>query len=68
MFTYTSDSGVPYVAVIVVMLLGCLAFLALGSTSAKVLNWILKSVPVLNRRELNANVLFRSFCTAATML
>jgi amino acid transporter len=37
-------SGVPDVAVIVVMVLGCLAFLALGSTSAKVLNWILKSV------------------------
>ncbi|KAM0214167.1 hypothetical protein ACHAQI_003791 [Fusarium lateritium] len=33
--------GVPYVAVVVVMVLGCLAFLALGSTSAKVLNWIL---------------------------
>lgn len=29
------------------MLLGCLAFLALGSTSAKVLNWILKLVPLL---------------------
>lgn len=33
--------GVPYLAVIVVMLLSCLAYLALGSTSAKVLNWIL---------------------------
>lgn len=29
-------------AVIVVMLLSCLAYLALGSSSAKVLNWILK--------------------------
>ncbi|KAF4338935.1 amino acid transporter [Fusarium beomiforme] len=36
-----NKNGVPYVAVIVVMTLGCLAFLALGSTSAKVLNWIL---------------------------
>lgn len=33
--------GVPYLAVIVVMLLSCLAYLALGSTSAMVLNWIL---------------------------
>ncbi|KAI1829236.1 hypothetical protein DTO006G1_9826 [Penicillium roqueforti] len=33
--------GVPYMAVIVVMLLSCLAYLALGSSSAKVLNWIL---------------------------
>ncbi|KAJ5584726.1 uncharacterized protein N7459_004526 [Penicillium hispanicum] len=33
--------GVPYMAVIVVMLLACLAYLALGSSSAKVLNWIL---------------------------
>lgn len=31
-------------AVIVVMLLACLAYLALGSSSAKVLNWILKFV------------------------
>ncbi|KAL4928486.1 amino acid permease/ SLC12A domain-containing protein [Aspergillus undulatus] len=37
--------GVPYMAVIVVMLLSCLAYLALGSSSAKVLNWILKLVP-----------------------
>jgi amino acid transporter len=29
-------------AVIVVMLLSCLAYLALGSSSAEVLNWILK--------------------------
>ncbi|CAP85750.1 Pc20g04210 [Penicillium rubens Wisconsin 54-1255] len=34
--------GVPYMAVIVVMLLSCLAYLALGSSSAEVLNWILK--------------------------
>ncbi|KAF2639693.1 hypothetical protein P280DRAFT_550394 [Massarina eburnea CBS 473.64] len=34
-------NGVPYVAVAVVMTLSCLAFLALGSGSAKVLNWIL---------------------------
>ncbi|KAJ5248169.1 hypothetical protein N7524_012129 [Penicillium chrysogenum] len=33
--------GVPYMAVIVVMLLSCLAYLALGSSSAEVLNWIL---------------------------
>ncbi|KAI4729971.1 putative amino acid transporter [Aureobasidium sp. EXF-10728] len=33
--------GVPYMAVIVVMLLSCLAFLALGSSSSKVLSWIL---------------------------
>ena len=31
-------------AVIVVMLLSCLLYLALGSGSAKVLNWILKLV------------------------
>lgn len=36
-----NKKGVPYLAVIVVMLLSCLAYLALGSTSAKVLNWIL---------------------------
>lgn len=36
------NRGVPYMAVIVVMLLSCLAYLALGSSSAKVLNWILK--------------------------
>lgn len=40
----TSNRGVPYMAVIVVMLLSCLAYLALGSSSAKVLNWILKYV------------------------
>lgn len=34
--------GVPYLTVIVVMSLGCLAYLALGSGSAKVLGWILK--------------------------
>ncbi|KAJ6178777.1 hypothetical protein N7519_009238 [Penicillium mononematosum] len=33
--------GVPYMAVIVVMVLSCLAYLALGSSSAEVLNWIL---------------------------
>lgn len=33
--------GVPYMAVIVVMLLSCLAYLALGSGSSKVLSWIL---------------------------
>ncbi|KAL4913701.1 amino acid permease/ SLC12A domain-containing protein [Aspergillus aurantiobrunneus] len=33
--------GVPYMGVIVVMLLSCLAYLALGSSSANVLNWIL---------------------------
>ncbi|KAF5705840.1 amino acid transporter [Fusarium globosum] len=36
-----NNKGVPYLAVLVVMTLACLAFLALGSTSAKVLNWIL---------------------------
>ncbi|OQD71062.1 hypothetical protein PENPOL_c001G05294 [Penicillium polonicum] len=36
-----APKGVPYMAVIVVMLLSCLAYLALGSSSAKVLNWIL---------------------------
>ncbi|KIR57657.1 hypothetical protein I312_106766 [Cryptococcus bacillisporus CA1280] len=36
-----NKNGVPYLAVIVVMLLSCLAYLALGSTSAMVLNWIL---------------------------
>lgn len=38
----TNNRGVVYMAVIVVMLLSCLAYLALGSSSAKVLNWILK--------------------------
>ncbi|KAL6231033.1 hypothetical protein BDW75DRAFT_233944 [Aspergillus navahoensis] len=33
--------GVPYMAVIVVMLLSCFAYLALGSSSARVVNWIL---------------------------
>ncbi|EWY95049.1 hypothetical protein FOYG_04174 [Fusarium oxysporum NRRL 32931] len=33
--------GVPDMAVIVVILLSCLAYLALGSGSAKVLNWLL---------------------------
>ncbi|KAI5236555.1 putative amino acid transporter [Aureobasidium subglaciale] len=36
-----NKKGVPYMAVIMVMLLSCLAFLALGSGSSKVLNWIL---------------------------
>ncbi|KAL2813927.1 amino acid permease/ SLC12A domain-containing protein [Aspergillus cavernicola] len=36
-----NKKGVPYMAVIVVMLLSCLAYLALGSSSAQVLNWIL---------------------------
>lgn len=34
-------SGNPYICVIVVMILSCLSFLALGSGSAKVLDWIL---------------------------
>ena len=34
-------NGVPYLAVCFVMALTCLAYLALGSGSAKVLNWIL---------------------------
>uniref|UniRef100_A0A8H7K7P5 Amino acid permease/ SLC12A domain-containing protein n=1 Tax=Bionectria ochroleuca TaxID=29856 RepID=A0A8H7K7P5_BIOOC len=33
--------GVPYMAVIVVMVLACLSYLALSSGTAKVLNWIL---------------------------
>ncbi|WVR04390.1 hypothetical protein IAU60_001392 [Kwoniella sp. DSM 27419] len=37
----TNSKGVPYICVIVVMLLSCLSFLALGSGSAKVLSWIL---------------------------
>ncbi|KAJ0424043.1 amino acid permease/ SLC12A domain-containing protein [Aspergillus carlsbadensis] len=36
-----NKKGVPYVAVIVVMTLSCLAYLALGSSSAQVLDWIL---------------------------
>jgi amino acid transporter len=36
-----NKNGVPYMAVSVVMTLACLAFLALGSSSAIVLNWIL---------------------------
>ncbi|KAK2805089.1 hypothetical protein FQN50_006334 [Emmonsiellopsis sp. PD_5] len=36
-----NKKGVPYMAVIVVMTLSCLAYLALGSGSAVVLNWIL---------------------------
>lgn len=47
-------NGVPCLAVITVMLLSCLAFLALGSGSAKILNWILNWI-------LNFN-------TAATMM
>ncbi|WVQ65195.1 uncharacterized protein L199_003368 [Kwoniella botswanensis] len=40
-FTRVNRKGVPYTSVILVMLLSCLAYLALGSSSAKVLNWIL---------------------------
>ncbi|KAJ4345390.1 uncharacterized protein N0V89_011520 [Didymosphaeria variabile] len=36
-----NKNGVPYLAVCVVMTLACLAYLALGSSSARVLNWIL---------------------------
>lgn len=36
-----NSKGVPYIAVAVVMTLSCLAYLALGSGSAKVLGWIL---------------------------
>ncbi|THW48958.1 putative amino acid transporter [Aureobasidium pullulans] len=36
-----NKNGVPYMAVITVMLFSCLAFLALGSGSSKVLSWIL---------------------------
>jgi yeast amino acid transporter len=36
-----NKNGTPYIAVSVVMALACLAYLALGSGSAKVLNWIL---------------------------
>ncbi|KAL2860296.1 amino acid permease/ SLC12A domain-containing protein [Aspergillus pseudodeflectus] len=36
-----NKKGVPYMAVIVVMTLSCLAYLALGSSSAQVLDWIL---------------------------
>ncbi|WRT65955.1 uncharacterized protein IL334_002906 [Kwoniella shivajii] len=39
--TRVNSKGVPFYAVIVVMLLSCLAYMALGSSSAKVLNWIL---------------------------
>ncbi|WWC63552.1 uncharacterized protein I303_106156 [Kwoniella dejecticola CBS 10117] len=39
--TRVNKKGVPYASVIVVMVLSCLAYLALGSGSAKVLNWIL---------------------------
>ncbi|KAH7147759.1 amino acid permease-domain-containing protein [Fusarium sp. MPI-SDFR-AT-0072] len=42
-----NNKGVPYLAVIVVMALACLASLALGSTSAKILNWILKNWTVM---------------------
>lgn len=62
-------SGVPYVAVIVVMLLGCLAYLALNSGTAQVITWILKSVFRSGPMLLScANTNFVSFCTAATML
>nr|XP_019001971.1 amino acid transporter [Kwoniella mangroviensis CBS 8507]OCF65432.1 amino acid transporter [Kwoniella mangroviensis CBS 8507] len=40
-FTRVNRKGVPYTSVILVMLLSCLAYLALGSSPAKVLNWIL---------------------------
>ena len=36
-----NKNGVPDLAVIVVMLLSCLSYLALGSGSAEVLNWLL---------------------------
>ncbi|WWC88150.1 uncharacterized protein L201_003055 [Kwoniella dendrophila CBS 6074] len=40
-FARVNSKGTPYTSVIAVMLLSCLAYLALGSGSAKVLNWIL---------------------------
>lgn len=55
-------------AVIVVMLLSCLAYLALGSSSARVINWILGYV---TPEAVNYRLLTRfshSFCTAAGML
>lgn len=39
---YHGIRGVPYMAVVVVLLLSCLAYLSLGSGTAKVVNWILK--------------------------
>ncbi|KAL4864670.1 amino acid permease/ SLC12A domain-containing protein [Aspergillus spectabilis] len=66
-----NKKGVPYMAVIVVMLLSCLAYLALGSSSAQVLDWILKLFPVklVSSWFLSwLTLLFSySFCTAATM-
>ncbi|KUJ06754.1 uncharacterized protein LY89DRAFT_743666 [Mollisia scopiformis] len=40
-FRRLNKKGVPYIAVIMVMLLSCLAYLALGSSNSQVLNWIL---------------------------
>lgn len=38
---WLNRKGVPYLAVVAVITLCCLAYLALGSGSTKVLNWIL---------------------------
>lgn len=51
-FEFSADtqsvSGVPYTAVIAVAILSCLSYLALGSSTAVVLNWILKYVFQIN--------------------
>ncbi|KAL4772091.1 hypothetical protein BDW60DRAFT_207467 [Aspergillus nidulans var. acristatus] len=62
--------GVPYMAVIVVMLLSCLAYLALGSSSVKALNWIPKqysSDVFLSVLMFADTSCLHSFCIAATM-
>ncbi|UOH81250.1 hypothetical protein LQV05_003918 [Cryptococcus neoformans] len=43
--TRLSRHGVPYTCCVVVMLLTCPSYLALGSSSKVALNWILKSQP-----------------------
>jgi amino acid transporter len=47
-FKRLNKQGVPYVAVIAVLLFGCLSYLALGSGTVKVLNWFISVVGAAN--------------------
>lgn len=61
------ERGVPYIAVIMVVLLSCLEYLALGSSRSQVLNWISRYVHSALRSfllltESLASVLLLGFC------
>ncbi|EED24640.1 amino acid transporter, putative [Talaromyces stipitatus ATCC 10500] len=55
-----NNKGVPYMAVLVVLLLSCLAYLALGSGTVKVLNWILNNWVVMSFTWLRFNAAIRA--------